>query len=351
MRCNKLFCCFIYILLFALMSSIPACAFSAQSEINVLTWWGYLDHPKLIAEAEKKCGVAISHDIYFSNEEFLRRWRGSEDDYDIIIFSETIYKTIMPYLPHINTSLWKESEDYHPVIRSHYLANHFPKNVVYFSHALTGFLWNKQLIQLSESDTASSIFEKARKHTVVIIDDPAEIRQFLEDGYNQGNFLSVNQTDKFFNHLESIKKETKMYFTNNFSEVNNGSNTAFIYAWSGDAMNLLSHDKNNNFTFLLHPKLSHITSDLLAQTSKKPGAYCVAEYLTSKKTMSVTQNLYFYFSPYANYQFVSDKNFRAAYVNFVKNLPLFPWLASVNMDTFSHLNVAWALTKIRMMKD
>lgn len=321
-----------------------------RNTVNILSWWGYLDHPRLIAEAEKQCGVTISHDVYFSNEEFLRRWRGSEENYDILIFSESIYKTVMPSLPRLRSTLWKESDDYHPVIRAHYLSSHYPNNVVYFAHALTGFLWNKQVIQLSATDAAASIFEKAGNHAVVMIDDPAEVRKFLEDGYNHGQVLNVDQTADYFNHMEKITKGTRIYFSNDFLEMNNSKNIAFIYAWSGEAMYLLHQRNNSEFSFLLHPKLSHITSDLLAQTTNNPGAYCVAKYLTSKETMSVMQNLHFYFTPYANYSFVSDPNFRLAYENFVKNLPLFPWLVSTDIDAFNQLNTAWALTKIRLSK-
>ena len=62
--------------------------------VNILTWWGYIDYPEIINAAEKRCHAKISFDQYYSNDEFLRRWREQRDSYDIIIFSNTIYPGI-----------------------------------------------------------------------------------------------------------------------------------------------------------------------------------------------------------------------------------------------------------------
>ena len=115
-----------FILQLVYFLSPVAYADAQKPTVNILTWWGYLDDPGLIARTEKACDVKISHDVYYSNDEFLRRWRGSEDNYDILIFTESIYNSAAPHLPIIETPLWQEANDYNPVIKAHYFEKKIP---------------------------------------------------------------------------------------------------------------------------------------------------------------------------------------------------------------------------------
>lgn len=321
-----------------------------RPNVNILAWWGYLDDPTLIARTEKTCNVKISHDIYYSNDEFLRRWRGSEENYDIIIFTESIYHSAQPNLPQIDTPLWKEAYEYNPIIRSHYFKKEFPHNVVYYAHALTGFLWNKSLITINPTDSFQKIFSQPDNHTVAVIDDPLEIKLLIDSGLFQNKNTSIDKSISAFNHIETLFNNSKIIPINNYRQLSTQKDIAIIFTWSGEAIEgAINH--SDNWEFTINQNLSQISSDLLAQTKKSNAALCVAQHLTSKPEMSFMQNNSFYFSPYLDDSKVTNKHFRKIYTDFLQLLPNIKWLSSINDTDLKKLNTAWAITKIRLTRE
>ena len=69
-------------------------ALGKKDTINILSWVNYLSLDGASQLIEQKCNVRISYDNYYSNDEFLRRWHKTNQKYDVIIFSETIYPMI-----------------------------------------------------------------------------------------------------------------------------------------------------------------------------------------------------------------------------------------------------------------
>jgi ABC-type thiamine transport system substrate-binding protein len=317
-----------------------------DKKVNILTWWDYLNYPGLIEDAEKKCRVKISFDEYFSNDEFLRRWEGQKDNYDIIIFSDTIYGIIKNRVPNIKQStLWRQSKLYNPVVKLHYRNNKYPHNIVYYIHSMTGFLWNPENIKLSGNDSLSAIFNKASNNFVVIIDDPIEAKKLLESSLakkSNGEALTLQ-------NFKELIQNSEVYITNNYSQIYKKSKFAFSFTWSGEAIVdiMESHKK---YEFLIHPKLSYISSDLLAQISNKNNALCVAKFLTTKNSMSVIQRNDFYFSPYTDYSNVNNPIFKDIYKKFIATLPTLPWLDSIDNNTFQKTNMAWQLIKLEVNK-
>jgi spermidine/putrescine-binding protein len=70
------------------------CFAEKERSVNVITWWGYLDSPEVAQEVKKQCHVNLSHDTYYTNNEFLRRVNTNKTRYDIIIFTQTIYDLV-----------------------------------------------------------------------------------------------------------------------------------------------------------------------------------------------------------------------------------------------------------------
>lgn len=334
----------IRIILFSLTINVSYGASDLET-INILTWWGYLNYSKLITTAENTCHVKISYDEYFSNDEFLRRWEGEKDNYDIIIFSDTIYNAIKNKIPPVKSStLWKQSLLYNPVIKSRYKKRKYPNNMVYFIHAMTGFLWNPKNISLSSSDSLISIFNKATNNHVVIIDDSVEAKKLIESS------LLEQSKDKDILNVTNFKRliqNADVYITNNYSQIYKKPKFAFSFTWSGEAVVDIM-ESNKKYEFLIHPKLSYISSDLLAQTSNKQSALCVAKVLTTKKAMSIIQNNDFYFSPYTDYTDVINPIFKDIYTRFILALPVLPWLDSTDGASFERLNMSWQLIKLEL---
>ncbi len=338
-----------FILQLVYFLSPVAYADAQKPTVNILTWWGYLDDPGLIARTEKACDVKISHDVYYSNDEFLRRWRGSEDNYDILIFTESIYNSAAPHLPIIETPLWQEANDYNPVIKAHYFEKKFPPNVVYYAHALTGFLWNKPLVSINQNTSFQEIFSQSKGHTIALIDDPLEVKILL-DTKGAHNTQSIDDSIHTFDNIETLLNNTKIIPINNYRQLSDHKDLALIFTWSGEAIRDVINN-SNAWEFTINQNLSQISSDLLAQTSNSSASYCVAKHLTSKSEMNFMQNKEFYFSPYVDNSQVINKNFKKIYAQFISVLPTIKWLSTMDGDDLNKLNTAWAITKIRLTRE
>jgi len=333
----------IFILLFLIHTS---CGFSKtiqvpNIDINILSWWGYLDS-KLVTEVKQECGVNVSFDEYYSNEEFLRRWQSQSEYYDIIIFSRTMYNIIKNKLPNIpQSTLWKKSLLYHPIIKKHYQIAHYPHNVAYFVHSISGFLYNPENISLSPNDSVEDIFKKAKDNYAVILDDSIEVNTLVKNFHIQNNNPLTIPTFK------NVTQNANIYILNNYSRIYKNKKFAFSFGWSGEAVvDIL--ESNKQYQFLIHPKLSYISSDLIAQTSNNKQALCVAKFLIGEKATHELTNKDFYFSSYKNYLRPTNTTFAKIYENFINSLALLPWTDSIDEKYFAKTNREWQLIKLSL---
>ncbi len=356
MRCIKFFINYILktvlcFLVFFIFSAIAIAATASHSKvINILTWWGYLNYPEIVNEAEKKCGVKISFDEYYSNDEFLRRWHGQNDHYDIIIFSDTISKMVKNKIPNFkNSTLWQQSSSYNKTIKIHYDKGKYPHNVVYFIHSLTGFLWNPKNITLSNNDSVISIFNKAKQQYVIVIDDSVEEKKMIEESLELSSKKEIPDNYIKMENFKKVVQNSTVYVANGYCKIYEDPKFAFSFTWSGEAVVSLVKS-NKSYKFLIHPRLSYIASDLLAQTTNKKDSFCVAKFLSSRKGMSILQNKDYYFSPYADYDSVDNPVFKKIYKKFVTSLPLLTWIESVNEEDFQKINRSWQLIKLSLSK-
>ena len=337
--------------LLSIVCATHVLAMHERAHVNVLTWWGYLDHSGIIDAAERACHVKISYDEYYSNDEFLRRWHNPYHQYDIIIFSKTIYNLVKHNIKQINTSrLWQQANLYHPIIKKKYLEYQFPHNIVFFAHALTGFLYNKNNIALSAEDSILAIFKKAADHLVIVIDDPVEAKKLVHLGYRNSDLENNEFTVDTF---KKLVQSARIYIGNGFSRIYQDSQFAFSFAWSGEAIHRLN-GLGPKFKFLVHPQLSYISSDLLAMVDDRSGSECVAKYLTSKATLDKIQNHNYYFSSYTEFdQRMKFKNpgYYEIYRQFLGMLPHLNWIQPIDAQSFDKVQQSWEYIKFDLNKN
>ncbi len=314
---------------------------SSKNTVNVLTWWGYLNHPEIINSVENQCGVKLSFDEYYSNEEFLRRWR-EKKNYSVIIFSNTIYPIIKKDVAIKNSPLRKRAFDYAPIIKNHYFQSNYPPNVIYYIHSLTGFLWNSEAIKLTQKDSISDIFEKAKNNYIIFIDDPTEELNLFQTEKNINNPSGILTLSNFH---QLTKNNNRIFITNDYSRLYENSNFAFSFIWSGDAIDNLK-ESHKKLLFMIHPKLSYISTDLLAVLNNDKETLCVANSLTSKANMAILQNKDYYFSPYLNIEDVQDNVFKEIYKDFLQKLPKLSWLAPLPKDQLEEITKQWDIIKL-----
>lgn len=339
---------------FVFVTSNAVAIEKSKTIVNILTWWGYIDDKKIEQQIENECHVKISYDEYYSSNEFLRRWSNQKNNYDVIIFSNTLYKLLKNDIKIKQSSLRKQSEHYNNIIKNHYRASHYLPNVVYFLHSLSGFLWNPDVVTLNSKDTLESIFNKTKTNTVVLLDDSIEASMLvsLNNAHDsltkpksplanvQSNSLSIDAFNK-------LTKNNTVYITNDYSRIYLKSDFAFSYAWSGEAINDLK-GSGKNYKFLVHPHLSYVSTDLLAELNTKPEVHCVAKMLSSRSTLSQLQNKTFYFSPYANREEVTDPFFKSIYSTFLNGLPSYAWIEPLEPQEINDISRTWELIKINI---
>lgn len=330
----------ILLLGFFIFISTPAQA-NPENTVNILTWWGYL-LPDNVAMAEKSCHVKISFDEYYSDTEFLRRWEEQKQNYDIITFSDIMFNLIKDEVSLNDSPLWEISKQYNPIVREHYQQYHFPTNVVFFTEALTGFIWNPAVVQLDKNDSIDTLFKKAGSNIVAIFDDPTEANMVITLGLNglnhpaQQEFFSALDPDNF----KKVTQNAKIIITDNYQKIYQHPNFAFALTWQGNAM-FYEKEKLNTFPFLIHPQLSYVSFDLLAATNNKQATLCVAKALLSKKAMALVENTDYYFSPYLDVKQITSPYFKNIYKDFLTYLPKLPWIQLVSREEFRQLTRQW----------
>lgn len=318
---------------------------------NILTWWGYLDNvPKeMISEIEKKCNTTISYDTYYSNDDFTKRFKDSK--YDVVIFSDTIYKTIDKKIDIKNSKLYTQSVRYNKTIKNQYDKSKFDHNVVYFVHSLTGFLYNPDVIKISDKEDLKKIFKDVGDNVVVMIDDPLEANilmgLLLKDDTKYFSNFAQNENYLTLENFKNIFQNSHFIITNTPEKASSSKDFAFAFQWSGDAMSLMK-ESNNHLKFLVHPKLSYVSTDLLAELNTEKTTTCISRELSSKKFLSYLQNKTHYLSPYGDNSSISDPEFKNFHSKIFKILPFLPWISPLSQEKLRELKKSWELIMINV---
>lgn len=333
-----------------LVSSSMFAATSQQTYVNVLSWWGYLDDPKISHIVQTQCHVHLSYDEYYSNQEFLKRFEKAQPSYDIIIFSNIMYGVIKNQIKLDNSTLSQVSENYYPFIKEHYQKSNFPGNVAYFSTSIMGFLWNPSVINLSQSDSIIDAFKKAQKLDVVLVDDPMEANNIMRlINYNSPNSFAKSGDNIFLtsNNIKKITGNSNIYISNDYGKIYSSPKFAFAYLWSGDAF-YDNQQQNNKYNFLATKNTSYICTDLIAQLNNNPATTCVARVLASKQVLNIVQNSNFYFSPYGDSSQITDARFKQFYNSIFPTMATMPWIAPISKNDYAQLEKEWSLIKINL---
>ncbi len=315
--------------------------------INVLSFWGYLDNPHIKKSIENKCNVRFSNDVYYTNEEFLNRFNKKVDNYDIIIFSNLIYGSIHDKIANNESKLWKVSYNYYPYFKKYYFTHNYPHNVVFFTHALMGFMYNPEKINILPNQNIFEIFKNANKNDVILIDDPAEVNNLLKLGYKDSENFNHNFSDLDYSKLKSVTQQTKLFITNDFNQIYKKQNFAFAFLWSGDALLYMKNSKQS-YKFTLSPSLSFICTDLLAQLKETPEAKCVAEMLETPEIMKYVQNSTYYFTPYFQDN-MDDPRFSQLYTETKGMLPKLTWIQPLP-NFLKYIN-KWDSIKLQVLEE
>ena len=208
---------------------------TTKKPINAIAFFGFLDNPTITKEIEQKCNVTFSHDVYYTNAEFLTAFNQRKNDYDIMIFSNLIYGSIKDRLPKFRSDLWKNSNNYYPYFKNYYQTHNYAHNVAFFTHAMVGFLYNPAVIHIDPTQDIFDIFKNAGKNKVILVDDSGEIGNLVTEAY-KNKYKTNKQTKLTYYNLKHVTQNSQIYITSDFNQIYNSPDFAFAYMWSGDAL-------------------------------------------------------------------------------------------------------------------
>lgn len=312
-----------------------------RQKVNILSWWGYLTSPWVHKMIMDKCHIRISYDEYYSTDEFIRRFREHESNYDIIIFPEMAYKVFKSEITNYHSNLYKNVDNYEPNVKIHYKNEKFPSNVVYFLLNFEGFLYNPNIIKISKSDTMIKIFEKSKSKTVVLTDEPIFIYFLL------GMHANKKPLVEYLNYILHLTEKSKLLITSEINSAFNDPNFAFIYTWPGMGLYVIG-DLHKNYFFMLHPQLSYASADLLATLNANTETTCVGKVMSSKEFLTKMQNDALYFSPYGDSKSINNIFLKKSQSDFFKNLPKLKWFPIIEEHKYDELNQAWKYFKLNL---
>ncbi|HVV69331.1 MAG TPA: hypothetical protein VHE99_09935 [Gammaproteobacteria bacterium] len=331
----------LFIFCLFLVSPLLALSTPSTPPVNILTWWGYLTSPWVHEMIMNQCHVNISYDEYYTNDEFIRRFREHNTQYDIVIFPNIDYQMFAKQLTKNTSKLFENTKAYEKNVRANYEKQNYAHNVVYFQLNIEGFLWNPKVINLSDTDSISTLFKKAGSNTVVMIDDPMFVYYLLNT--NVENIDKMAELKKF----ENLSKNSKLFLTNELNDIYGRSDFAFAYTWPGIAIYAIDN-KYKNYRYLIHPELSLISADLLATMNNNPATVCVANVMAGKEFLSKMQNDALYISPYKDLTSISSPTMKNFVESFFIALPKLRWQNSrVNETDFDSMDQAWKFFKLK----
>lgn len=316
------------------------------SDINIITWWGYIDNDA-IAALEKSCQTRVHVDEYYSNPEFLRR--ASKGRYDIAIYSDTVYNTFIARDHVARADIARTAvNSYDPKIRNVFLSAKYPADTVYFQLSLTGFLWNPKNISITPTDSIETIFEKARGKTIVVLDEHVEVMNllsktaFARDVTTPGNAVGMDP-------IKGLVANSKLIVTSSLGTTAQIDDFAFAFTWSGEALEKISA-ANDGLHFMVHPKLSHWSKDLLTVLSDSKPAACVGKVLAGDTYIRQLTATSYYFSPYKQYEQQKSTRYRNMAQQFFEQFERIQPLPTVSAEEYSRLDAAWQEFKLRYAK-
>ena len=335
---------------YASSNAINNNATNPENQVNILTWWGYLDWAKpLLKKIGKQCHAQISFDDYYSYNEFLNRVNNPNNTYDILIFSDTVSQRFIKRIGIPSSKLYKLAQNYMPATRNHYYAMHYPHNVVYFEHAVMALVYNPKVIKINQDNNLFAIFKKAGNHIVVMVDDPVEANMLLTMAMTKNYKVSNKLVPLTLDSFKKLMHNTKLIITNAPWHIIQLPDFALAFQWSGDAITMV--EKNPQLKLFIDPKTSYITSDMLAELNTQAATQCVARALSSKQFLKTEENHTFYISPYGGSSGSKNKLYQKSYKDIMAVFPDLPWIRSVSTEKLSQIAETWALIKLKITQE
>jgi len=146
---------------------------AAPGQVNIYIWTNYLPQ-EVIAGFEKRTGIKVNVDTYDSNEAILEKLQSGVADYDLVVPSDYMMKTLIPEglvrtLDHARLPNFKNLDP-------RFLDQQYdPKNGHSFPYlwGTTGIGYDRQKVK-EPVDSWHALFDKRHAGRILMLDDPRE---------------------------------------------------------------------------------------------------------------------------------------------------------------------------------
>jgi hypothetical protein len=309
------------------------------SSVNILSWWNYLDKD-ILSKLQRECKTTVSVDEYYSSDEFIRRIN-KQNNYSVVIFSSGVYNLVSDRIENTGINFAKIKSRYHPNVQATFSKQNFLNNVAIFALSTTGFLYDPKEIKINKNDDIKSIFSKARNKKIsLLIDDPSESFKLIT---NEKNILNIGDGVKEFRRFID---GTYFIAANDILKIVEDKEFILSYSWVGEAYQRIKD--NPNLKFMVHPKLSYISADLIAILDKNMQTVCVTKILTSKEILDPILSKTFYFSPFGSLGDNSIAAFTFENKNFIMNIENLRWHDTPKKEEHQKMINLWYRIKIAL---
>jgi hypothetical protein len=133
----------------------------ARDEVTILGWWDHLDQEWVERGIQQKCDVNLAFQGYVENIQFLSLF--NQNKWDIVIFESTLFNFLREDVIKSNIDIsTKILPKYPNFIKNNFLSEvkKNTPNVAILSLNSTVFLYNPEVINITNSDTVRTIINK-----------------------------------------------------------------------------------------------------------------------------------------------------------------------------------------------
>jgi len=228
----------VFLMIMALVATLPGCGKGPTVTINVYNWGEYIDE-EVIDLFEKEYNINVNYETFATNEDMYVKLVSGAGKYDVIIPSDYMIQKL------INEGMLLEL-DFENIPNFEYIDNRFknlpydPENkytVPYFWGTL-GIVYNKNMVD-EPVDSWDILFDPKYAGNIIMLDSMRDtigvaLRKL---GYSI-NSTSPDELNEAMELLMEQKPLVQAYYVDEIKDVMINGEAALALTWSGDAIDI-----------------------------------------------------------------------------------------------------------------
>lgn len=274
-----------------------------SAKLNIFNWSEYMD-PDILTQFEAECGVAITQDIYSSNEDMIAKLLAGNSGYDLVFPSDYAVQILISegLLAELDKANIPNIKNLNPDQMGLYYDPDNKYSLPY-QWGTTGLAYNVTEFPDGPPESWAAIFEPDQvcQHSgfVSMLDDEREVigAALLYLGY------SYNETDpaaqkKAEDLLKAQKECITGYNSDNFDDNLAAEEVLLAHAWSGAVATARS--ENENVAYTIPKEGGAIWQDNMAIPADAPRKYTAEvfiNYILDPEIGAQLSNWTYYFTP------------------------------------------------------